>query len=68
MVELVRRVVMSPPTPSRTEDAIKTLQSTVQKIADPIEASDKAPDRLYASYATVAGAGTSKRPIILPTF
>ena len=57
MVELVRRVVMSPPTPSRT----------VQKLADCIEASDKAPDRPCASYATVAGAGASKRPIILPT-
>jgi hypothetical protein len=69
MVELVRRVVMSPPTPSRTEEAIKALQSTVQKLADCIEASEKAPDRPQASYAAVvgAGAGASKRPIILPT-
>jgi hypothetical protein len=66
MVELVRRVVMTPPTPSCTEEAIKTLQQTVQKLADRIEASDKAPDRPQASYAAVA-AGASKRPVMIPT-
>src|SRR5580700_114510 len=33
MVEHVRRVIMTRPTPSRTEEAIRTLQQTVQKLA-----------------------------------
>jgi len=56
MVEAVRCVIMTPPTSSRTEEAIKTLQKPVQKLADRIEASDKSPDRPRASYAAVAGA------------
>jgi hypothetical protein len=56
-------------TPSRTEEAIRTLQHTVQKLEDQIEAlaPDKAPDRPQASYVATAGAGVSKRPVILPT-
>jgi hypothetical protein len=45
MVEPVRRVVMTPPMPSRTEEAIKTLQQTVWKLTDWIEASNKALDK-----------------------
>jgi hypothetical protein len=67
MVELVRRVVMTPPTSSRTEEAIKTLQHTVQKLADNIEASSKSPGASQATYAAVASAGAPKRPIVLPT-
>jgi hypothetical protein len=67
MVELVQRVVITPLTPSRTKEAIKTLQHTIQKLVDRIEASDKSPDRPRASYTAVAGAGAPKRPIILPT-
>jgi hypothetical protein len=67
MVELVRRVVMTPQTPSCTEEAIKTLQHTVQKLADRIEASNKAPDRPQASYTAVAATGVSKRLVMLLT-
>ena len=67
MVELVRRVVMTPPTSSRIEEAIKTLQHTVQKLADNIEASSKSPGASQATYAAVASAGAPKRPIVLPT-
>jgi hypothetical protein len=67
MVELVQRVVMTPPIPSHIEEAIKTLQHAVQKLTDRIEASDKAPDGPRASYAAVAAAGASKRPVMIPT-
>src|SRR4030081_3102440 len=67
MVELVRRVVMTPPIPSHIEEAIKTLQHAVQKLTDRIEASDKALDGPQASYAAVAAAGASKRPVMIPT-
>ena len=67
MVELVRRVVMTPPIPSHAEEAIKTLQHAVQKLTDRIEASDKAPDGPWASYAAIAAAGASKRPVMIPT-
>ena len=36
IVKLVRRVVMTPPTPSCAKEAIKALQSTVQKLANRI--------------------------------
>jgi hypothetical protein len=67
MVKLVRRVVMTPPTPSCTEEAIKTLQNTVQKLADSIKASGKNLGAPQALYVAVAGVGASKRPIILLT-
>ena len=66
MVKLVQRVVMTPLTPSYIEGAIKTLQRTVQKLADSIEASSKSLSALWALYAVIAGARASKRPIILP--
>ncbi len=67
VVEIVRRVVSTLASPSRTEEAIRTLQQTVQKLADRIEASDKAPDRPQTSYAAVAATGAPKRPVIIPT-
>jgi hypothetical protein len=60
VVDIVRHVVSTPALLSCTEEAIRTLQQTVQKLADCIEASDKAPDRPRTSYAAVAAIGAPK--------
>ena len=49
------------------KEAIQTLQQTVQKLADCIEASNKALYRAQTTYIAVVATGAPKQPVIILT-
>ena len=67
VVEIVRHVVLIPALLSCIEEAIRTIQQTVQKLADCNKASDKALDRLWTLYTAVAATGAWKQSVIIST-